>query len=82
MNQRIQTHILQALLVCDGMPMPEEALIAAAENLSRPNYPNKKEIKGAIDALYAGGYIAGATDEIIGTTWTLTVKGTHKARQL
>jgi hypothetical protein len=33
-------------------------------------------------ALEAEKFITGVSDNIIGTSWTLTPKGVHKARQL
>jgi hypothetical protein len=82
MNKNLSLWILKALLACDGLPMPQGALIAAVENLSRPEKPTKSDIEAALKKVETGGYAAGVSDDIEETTWTLTDKGTHKARQL
>jgi hypothetical protein len=83
----VKVKIIRALLVsllqCDGVPMPETALFTAAQILCRPAQPTDGDIKTVMLDLQAQGFIAGVTDELtLEATWTLTDKGTHKARQL
>ena len=82
MNQKIKQAVLKVLLACDGLPMPESALISGVENLSRAELPTRKEIKAGIEQLYSAQLIIGATDDITGTSWALTTAGNLKARQL
>jgi len=79
---KLKRHLLRALLACDGEPMPEEALCIAAQLLARPAEPTLGDLAAALKSLEADGYAEGVSDDITGRTWTLTDKGTHKARQL
>jgi len=82
----VKTHlkkfILLALNACDGQPMPESALISAVQILARPGQPTGGDVQDALRAVEAEGYAQGASDDLLDTTWTLTTKGLHKARQL
>jgi hypothetical protein len=82
MNQKIKQAILKALLACDGVPMPESALISGVENMLSRDLPTKKEIGTGINQLYSAQLLIGAADEITGTSWALTTAGNIKARQL
>jgi hypothetical protein len=62
--------------------MPEDSLISAVQILCRPQRPTRSDIETALRALEAEKFITGVSDNIIGTSWTLTPKGVHKARQL
>jgi hypothetical protein len=79
---KLKRHILAALLKMDGNPMPEESLLAAARLLGRPDHPTDGDLGIALKLLESDGYVAGVTDDLAGRSWTLTTKGTHKARQL
>jgi DNA-binding PadR family transcriptional regulator len=75
--------ILLALHACDGIPMPESALLGAVRNLSVPHRPTNSDIGAALRAVEELGYVKGVTDELDGArTWTLTEKGKHRAREL
>jgi type IV secretory pathway TrbL component len=82
MTQNIKANILRALNACDGLPMPEAALLAAVENLSQPARLTQSDIKNAVRSLEAEDFIAGVNDSIIGTSWMLTLRGIFKARQV
>ena len=82
MNRKLKRLILLALLRCDGMPMPEEALFAGVQVMCRPERVTLTDIGVTIKDLEAAGFIAGVTDEITGTNWGLTDKGQLKAAQL
>jgi hypothetical protein len=78
----IKRNILKALESCDGVPMPENSLVTAVQLLGRPMLATRGDIKAGVEALELEDFIAGVSDSIIGTSWTLTLKGIHKARQL
>ena len=80
--KHLKPSILQTLEACDGVPMPEPSLIAAVQILSRPHRPTRSDIQSALRSLEDENFLTGVSDTIIGTSWTLTPKGTHKARQL
>ena len=82
MKQHLKKFILLALQACDGLPMPQGALVGAVQNLSRPGLPTQADVLDALKAVEADGYASGASDDISETTWTLTTKGIHKARTL
>lgn len=82
MNQKIKQAILKALLACDGLPMPESALFSAVETYCRPSHPTQSDISAGISMLEIEQFILGTSDDISGTSWMLSVKGTLKARQL
>ena len=82
MRNHLKKFILLALHACDGLPMPENALIGAVQNLARPGQPTVADVKDALKAVEADHYASGAADDMTETTWTLTTKGVHKARQL
>lgn len=82
MTLTLKRALLQALLPCDGVPMPESALVGAAQILVRPHAPTRDDVRAALREVEAAGYVSGRSDDLGETTWTLTDKGTHKARQL
>lgn len=83
MRNKIIRAILVSLLQCDGQPMPEDALIQAADLMVRPAMPTDADVIDQMKTLSSEGFISGATDELTKErTWTLTDKGVHKARQL
>lgn len=83
MNTRIIRSILICLLQCDGVPMPESALIIATQLLCRTDNPTEDDVRDRIHVLEEQQYISGATEPLTRErTWTLTTKGIHKARQL
>jgi hypothetical protein len=82
MKQHLKKFILLALNACDGMPMPQSALVGAVQNLARPGQPTKADVEEALRATEMDGYVCGAADDIAETTWTLTTTGVHKARKL
>ncbi|MDE1907215.1 MAG: hypothetical protein KGH75_12275, partial [Rhodospirillales bacterium] len=81
-KNHLKKFVLLALNACDGLPMPQGALIGAVQNLARPGQPTQADVLDAIGAVEADGYVSGASDDMEETTWTLTNKGVHKARQL
>ena len=82
MKQHLKKFILLALNACDGMPMPQSALIGAVQSMARPGQPTVSDVVDALMDVEADGYANGATDDIAGKSWTLTTKGVHKARNL
>ena len=79
MRERLKRIILLALQACSGMPMPEAALLSAAQNRERAT---DADVSEALKDVEAAGYVQGSTDDLTGRSWTLTEKGVHKARQL
>jgi hypothetical protein len=83
MKSRLKRGLLRALQACDGVPMPESALVSAARILARPAQPTEADVIEALREVEAGGYAAGLTDDLTQErSWTLTARGAHKARQL
>ena len=79
--------ILRALLVslhqCSGVPMPEAALLSAAQTLCRPAEPTDGDVLDALKDLQSRRLVDGVSDDLMGTrVWVLTPEGTLKARQL
>lgn len=83
MRTLLKQSIIRVLLACDGVPMPETALVGAVQLHARPNPPTAGDVLEALRDVEAGGYAAGVTDEFTAErSWTLTTKGTHKGRHL
>jgi hypothetical protein len=79
--KNLKQNILKALEACDGLPIPEVSLHAAVQILARPHQPTQSDVQAAMRTLENEQFIAGVSDSIIGTSWTLTPKGVHKTRQ-
>jgi len=83
MRAQIKNALLLCLQAADGEPMPEVALIAAAQIKCRPARPTISDVEVALQELEAEKFAAAVTDDFSKErSWTLTTKGTHKARQL
>ncbi len=83
MKIRLKRSILAVLHACDGLPMPETALIGAVHLHIRPDRPSDSDILDALQDVEVKSYASAVTDELTQErTWTLTAKGTHKARQM
>jgi len=83
MKQHLKKFILLALRACDGLPMPQGALVGAVQNLARPGAPTQGDVLEALRDAETDGYVCGVSDDLSETSWTLTIpKGVHKARQL
>jgi len=83
MNPKLFRAILISLLQCDGIAMPEAALISSAQILSRPAEPTDGDILNALKELEGRRLVEGVTDGLMLTrSWTLTTDGTHAARKL
>lgn len=82
MKNHLKKFILLALQACDGLPMPQTALVSAVQGLARPGVPTQADVCEALKSVEADGYCSGAADDMTETTWTLTTKGVHKARSL
>lgn len=82
MQRILKRFILLALNACDGLPMPQPALVSAVQTLARPGQPTQSDVVDALKAVEADGYAQGASDDLAETTWTLTTKGIHKAHSL
>ena len=82
MKKHLKQFVLLALKACDGLPMPQSALVQAVKQLARPGQPTTADVEDALKDIEAEGYTQGASDDISETTWTLTAKGVHKARTL
>lgn len=78
----LERNLLRALLAAAGQPFPESALVHAARRLTFPGRPTTADVLDALRALEAGQFVLGVTEELLETTWTLTTRGLHKARQL
>ena len=83
MKSKLTRSLLAVLHACDGLPMPETALLSAVHLHARPERPSDSDIIDALHVIEIKGYAAGVTDELTNErTWTLTAKGTHRARQM
>lgn len=80
----IEKNILRALNAADGVPLPQSALVQVVQSLSLPDRPTMGDVLDALRSAEGKSLVAGASDKdgINETSWTLTDKGTHKARQL
>jgi hypothetical protein len=83
MKSKLKQSLLAVLNACDGLPMPESALVSAAQLYARPDEPTDSDVRDALQELERKRYAAAVTDELTQErTWTLTVKGTHRAREI
>ena len=83
MRSRMRRLVLMSLLSAGGTPMSEAALCAAVDLGMRPAEATRSDIEMVIRDCEAEGMIQGITDEMMGErTWSLTVKGEHRARGL
>jgi hypothetical protein len=62
--------------------LPEGALVSAVEGLAKPEEPSRSDIMEAVKELQDFKWIQGATDPLMGMSWSLTVAGMHQARKL
>jgi len=76
--------LLRCLLATGGVPMPESTLIRAVQTFVRPAQPTVGDVTNALKDADEKKLVSGVTDPdgIEERSWTLTTKGTHKARQL
>ena len=81
-RRQLERMVILAVHACDGLPMPEGALVRAVQIGSRPAEPTEGDVTEALKDVEAEGWVAGLTDSLSGRSWTLTEKGQHKARQL
>ena len=82
MKAKLNCAILRALLACDGLPMPESALLGAVRALSRPAGLTEGDLLEALHEVEARGFVSGASDELTGErSWILTLKGVLRARE-
>jgi hypothetical protein len=82
MKTQIKRSILAVLNACDGVPLPESALLSATRIHCRPERPTDSDILDALRDVETLGYAVGVSDDLTKErTWTLSAKGTHKARQ-
>ena len=67
----------------EGMPMPECALLSGMAAHARPYQPTLADCREALLDCEAEGFVIGELDTFDQSrTWSLTDKGTHKARSL
>ncbi len=79
----IKRFILRCLARVGGLPMREAQLVDAICQGMTPR-PLRSDINEAIRELESAGFTVGNHDELDASivTWTLTDRGTHKARTL
>jgi len=83
MRKKLVRLLLLAIHACDGMPMPEAALISAVQNLARPEQPTQSDILEALKEAEEQQYASGVSDSFLQErTWTLTALGIHQARKV
>lgn len=83
MRTALKRALLITLLALDGDPMPESSLLSSAQAVCRHLKPTLSDAQEALKDCEAEGYCAGVSDEFSGeAAWTLTTKGTAKARQI
>ena len=78
----IEKNILLALNAAGGVPLPESALVRAAQNLSQTDQPTVGDVLAALKRVETKKLVEGVSEELMETTWTLTTTGAHKARKL
>lgn len=81
-KRKLMRAILLTLLACDGVPMPEDSLISAVRLTTREILPTGDHVREALADVKNSRLVSGESDELIGTSWTLTESGKHRARQL
>lgn len=74
--------VLRTLQACDGIPMPESALVSAVQLGQRHAEPTATDVMVAVRDVEAEGLAQGISDTLTGKSWTLTEKGSHRAKQL
>jgi hypothetical protein len=57
-------------------------LIGAVQSLARPADPTDADVRDAIKDAEGRRYVSGLSDDLAGTSWTLTETGKHKVRGL
>jgi hypothetical protein len=77
----LRAAVLRALHTARG-PMPESAVKQHLRNLFAHVAFTDADLRQHLLDLEAANLICGATDEIIGTIWDLTLKGKTRALQL
>ncbi|HEV2207318.1 MAG TPA: hypothetical protein VG167_00970 [Verrucomicrobiae bacterium] len=78
----IKRFILRALARTGGLPLPDSSLNDAVRQAIVPQ-PLLSDVEQSKREMEADGFIGGSREDLDGTlTWTLTAKGTHKAKQL
>jgi len=83
MKPKLKRSLLTVLQACDGLPMPEQALLTAVRLHLRPERPSESDILESLHELESQRYAMAVTDELMNEpTWTLTAKGTHQASQM
>jgi len=83
MKSKLKRSLLAVLHACDGLTMPETALLSAVHLHARPERPSDGDIIDALHDIEIKGFAAAVTDELTNErTWTLTAKGTHRAREM
>jgi hypothetical protein len=83
MKIKLMRAILVSLLQCAGQPMPEAALVTAAQILCRPDEPTDDDVLDKLKDCRALGLVFGETNEITSErSWTLTDKGSHQAKKM
>jgi hypothetical protein len=83
MKTCLKPTLLLVLATCGDQPVPEAALVSLVRRHDQHRQPTLADVLDALHAVEAGGYAVGVTDDLTGErSWTLTTKGTHKARGL
>jgi hypothetical protein len=82
MKQKLIRYILRALNAADPLPLPQGALVSVVESMAKPEEPTESDIMEAVKELQGIKWIQGATDPVMGVSWSLTVAGVHQARKL
>ncbi|MDB6109776.1 MAG: hypothetical protein JWR69_1526 [Pedosphaera sp.] len=81
-RSEIKSLILRALLSADGTPIREDILTETVQK-GFTKAPPLVDIDIARRELEREKFIAGNSDDLGGeSTWTLTIKGQHRAKQL
>ena len=84
----MRNKIIRAILLCleaaQGVAMPESSLVRAVRNFLPVEEPTTGDVLAALKDVSDRQLAEGVSDEdeLAERTWTLTVQGTHKARQL
>lgn len=82
MKDEIRSFILRALRKADGEPMQESVLREAIRRAFPRVAHTEADLTLHLQWCEGHGWITGTFEELTGTSWMLTTKGTLKASQL
>lgn len=81
-HDNIKLFVFKTLRAMDGVPISDDQLVATIQVLISPK-PTLSAINTATEEMESYGFLSATRDDVFkNKTWTLTVRGKHKASQL